>query len=134
MLRPLRYITPYFLYVLAFLAFTKTGFYSWVPLQIGTLYLFLTSLGASLTFLDTAGRAVAMGLLCGTFGINAAHELGHRVNKFEQFWPKSYYSLASTCIFLLSITKDITNTWRRRRIRVRPFISSISMRFGFRPL
>ncbi|MCZ2485419.1 hypothetical protein [Aquirufa antheringensis] len=79
MLRPLRYITPYFLYVLAFLAFTKTGFYSWVPLQIGTLYLFLTSLGASLTFLDTAGRAVAMGLLCGTFGINAAHELGHRV-------------------------------------------------------
>jgi alkane 1-monooxygenase len=29
-----------------------------------------------------------MGLLCGTFGINAAHELGHRVNKFEQFLAK----------------------------------------------
>lgn len=133
MLRPLRYITPYFLYVLAFLAFSKTGFYCWVPLiylffliplvellikpdsknlsdveeaeaksnpifdfvlwltvplQIATLYLFLTSLDASLTFLDTAGRVVAMGLLCGTFGINAAHELGHRLSKFEQFLAK----------------------------------------------
>jgi alkane 1-monooxygenase len=36
MIRPLRYITPYFLYVLAYLAFTKTGFYCWVPL----IYLF----------------------------------------------------------------------------------------------
>lgn len=133
MLRPLRYITPYLLYVLAFLAFSKTGFYCWVPLiylffliplvellikpdsqnlseveeaeaksnpifdfvlwltvplQIAALYLFLTSLDASLAFLDTAGRVVAMGLLCGTFGINAAHELGHRVSKFEQFLAK----------------------------------------------
>jgi alkane 1-monooxygenase len=29
-----------------------------------------------------------MGLLCGAFGINVAHELGHRVNKFEQFLAK----------------------------------------------
>jgi alkane 1-monooxygenase len=29
-----------------------------------------------------------MGLLCGTFGINVAHELGHRVNKFEQTLAK----------------------------------------------
>ena len=36
MLRPLRYITPYFLYALAFLAFTKTGIYCLVPL----IYLF----------------------------------------------------------------------------------------------
>lgn len=133
MLRPLRYISPYFLYVLAFLSFAKTGIFCWipliylffliplvellikpdsenltetqeaedkvnpifdfvlwltVPLQIGALYLFLTSLDASLPFLDTAGRVVAMGLLCGTFGINAAHELGHRVNQFEQFLAK----------------------------------------------
>ncbi|MCL9967995.1 MAG: hypothetical protein NBV56_01590 [Aquirufa antheringensis] len=44
---------------MAFLAFTKTGFYSWVPLQIGALYMFLTSLDSSLTFLDTAGHIVA---------------------------------------------------------------------------
>jgi len=35
-----------------------------------------------------AGRIISMGLLCGTFGINVAHELGHRVNKFEQFLAK----------------------------------------------
>ena len=30
-----------------------------------------------------------MGLLCGTFGINVGHELGHRVNKFEQTLAKA---------------------------------------------
>ena len=30
-----------------------------------------------------------MGLLCGSFGINVAHELGHRVNALEQFLAKS---------------------------------------------
>src|SRR5437868_5250273 len=30
-----------------------------------------------------------MGLLCGSLGINVAHELGHRVNTFEQFLAKS---------------------------------------------
>lgn len=133
MLRPLRYISPYLLYVLAFLAFTKTGLYCWiplvylffliplvellikpdaanltetqeaeaksnpifdyvlwltVPLQLGALYLFLSRIDFSVPFLDTAGRVVAMGLLCGTFGINAAHELGHRVSTFEQFLAK----------------------------------------------
>ena len=133
MLRPLRYITPYFLYILAYLAFTKTGFYCWipliylffliplvelvfqpdennltdeeeqvaksnvffdlalwltVPLQIAALYLFLTTLDQSRPLLDTLGQVIAMGLLCGTFGINAAHELGHRISKLEQFFAK----------------------------------------------
>jgi len=30
-----------------------------------------------------------MGLLCGTFGINIGHELGHRVNRFEQVLAKA---------------------------------------------
>lgn len=30
-----------------------------------------------------------MGLLCGTFGINIGHELGHRVNHFEQWLAKA---------------------------------------------
>ena len=133
MMRPLRYLTPYFLYVLAYLAFTKTGVFCWVPLlylfffiplvelflppevqnltdeeernansnpifdyvlwltvplQIGALYLFMSSLSVELSLWDKAGRVVAMGLLCGTFGINAAHELGHPVNKLEQFFAK----------------------------------------------
>ncbi len=133
MLRSLRYVTPYFLYVLAYLAFTKAGVYCWlpliylfffipivellispdesnlteeeehkakstiffdlvlwltVPLQIAALYLFLTTLDQSRPLLDTLGRVIAMGLLCGTFGINAAHELGHRISKLEQFFAK----------------------------------------------
>lgn len=133
MLRPLRYITPYFLYFLAYLAFTRSGFYCWipliylfliiplvelvfhpdennltaeeeqkaksnvffdlvlwltVPLQIAALYLFLTTSDQSRPLLDTVGRVIAMGLLCGTFGINAAHELGHRSSNLEQFFAK----------------------------------------------
>jgi alkane 1-monooxygenase len=60
-----------------------------VPLQFISLYLFLKSFEASLSTVDIVGRIVAMGLLCGAFGINAAHELGHRTNAFEQFLAKS---------------------------------------------
>jgi len=42
--------------------------------------------GLSLT--DKAGRIGTMGLFCGTCEINVGHELGHRVNKFEQTLAK----------------------------------------------
>ncbi len=42
-----------------------------------------------LSLSDTIGRVIAMGLLCGIFGINVAHELGHRVNFVEQLFAKS---------------------------------------------
>jgi alkane 1-monooxygenase len=41
-----------------------------------------------LNTIDIAGRVISMGLLCATFGINVAHELGHRVNKMEQTFAK----------------------------------------------
>ena len=41
-----------------------------------------------LSVADIIGRIFTMGLLCGTFGINVAHELGHRVNSFEQTLAK----------------------------------------------
>jgi alkane 1-monooxygenase len=54
------------------------------------LYVFLSQLQtASLRWWETTGRIFSMGLLCGTFGINVAHELGHRVNKYEQFFAKA---------------------------------------------
>jgi alkane 1-monooxygenase len=34
------------------------------------------------------GQVMAMGILCGSFGINVAHELGHRSNRIEQFLAK----------------------------------------------
>lgn len=73
----------------------KDSVYDWllyiiVILQFGALFLFLNSMKTgNLLWWETAGRICSMGLLCGTFGINVAHELGHRVNKYEQFLAKS---------------------------------------------
>lgn len=61
-----------------------------VPLQFTALYFFLSNINDPLLQVyDIAGRIGVMGLLCGVFGINVGHELGHRVNKFEQFLAKS---------------------------------------------
>ena len=67
-------------------------FYDWilyavVLLQYGSLYLFLSSISESSGF-DLMGQIISMGILCGTFGINVAHELGHRKSVFEQFLAK----------------------------------------------
>ena len=63
--------------------------YSIVPIQWGLLVLFLFSMQEQLTPLEICGRVLSMGISCGAFGINVAHELGHRVNKTEQFLAKS---------------------------------------------
>ena len=129
-----KYVTPFVLYGLGYLSFTKTGWYAWTPLlyvffivpivelfiapdpvnldaaeeqlakankwydvllwftvpfQYFLLYTFLTHIGSNQSIADTVGSIIGMGLLCGTFGINVAHELGHRTNKFEQFLAKS---------------------------------------------
>ena len=61
-----------------------------VVLQFTSLLMFFNSLKEnSLSYLDIIGRTMTMGLLCGTFGINVAHELGHRVNRFEQLLAKT---------------------------------------------
>ena len=61
-----------------------------VVLQFGALYVFLTSMQTTeLLWWEITGRIFSMGLLCGTFGINVAHELGHRVNKYEQVFAKA---------------------------------------------
>jgi alkane 1-monooxygenase len=61
-----------------------------VIFQFAALFLFLTSMKATnLQWWEVTGRVFSMGLLCGTFGINVAHELGHRVTKFEQNLAKA---------------------------------------------
>lgn len=130
-----KYLSPLLVYLLAWLAFTQTGWLCWspmiyawvllplaelfispdeknlsaaeeelakkdkaydlilyiiVPLQYLALYQFLVSMNESgLAWWEIAGRIASMGLLCGTFGINVAHELGHRVNRYEQFMAKA---------------------------------------------
>lgn len=61
-----------------------------VPLQFTALYFFLANISdPSLQWFDIIGRIWVMGLLCGVFGINVGHELGHRVNVFEQTLAKA---------------------------------------------
>jgi len=62
-----------------------------VPVLLyASLIIFLVSLRATdLTWIDYVGRIMSMGLLCGVFGINVGHELGHRANKTEQAVAKS---------------------------------------------
>jgi alkane 1-monooxygenase len=134
-IKAFKYLSPLFVYVLAWLAFTQTGWLTWstmlyawvllplvelfitpdeknmsaaeeelakkdaiydymlyiiVPLQFIALYKFLTVVDQpGLQCWEIAGRVCSMGLLCGSFGINVGHELGHRINKFEQFLAKA---------------------------------------------
>jgi alkane 1-monooxygenase len=64
--------------------------YAIVALQFIALYKFLSviTLPGFKTW-EIAGKVCTMGLLCGTFGINVGHELGHRVNTFEQVLAKA---------------------------------------------
>ncbi|HLO82019.1 MAG TPA: alkane 1-monooxygenase [Chitinophagaceae bacterium] len=60
-----------------------------VLFQYAALYLFLRAMQqTSGSWWELSGKVLVMGLLCGTFGINVAHELGHRSNRSEQFLAK----------------------------------------------
>lgn len=60
-----------------------------LPVHLGFLILFFYRVNdASLLWWETVGRVSAMGIMCGVFGINVAHELGHRNTKYEQFMSK----------------------------------------------
>ena len=68
--------------------------YDWVvylvvPIQWGLLILFLFSVQEKLEVYELIGRIVTFGLACGVFGINVAHELGHRTKKYEQWMSKA---------------------------------------------
>ncbi len=62
--------------------------YAIVPIHLFLLWTFLTGLSAQESSADRIGHVIAMGLACGVFGINVAHELGHRNSAFEQFLSK----------------------------------------------
>jgi len=63
--------------------------YSTVLVHVGILIWFLNIIDEyPLTHINTIGRIASMGMMCGVFGINVAHELGHRTTKAEQFLSK----------------------------------------------
>lgn len=60
-----------------------------VPLQYGLLAFFLYLVTyVELSPLELIGSILTMGIACGAFGINVAHELGHRHKKEEQTMAK----------------------------------------------
>jgi len=67
-------------------------FYDWillltVPVQIGFLVFFLFIIRDTPAWsLEFFGRTSSMGLMCGVFGINIGHELGHRSNRGQRFF------------------------------------------------
>ena len=59
--------------------------YVLVPMQWALLVYFLFSVGQpDLTLWERIGRTASMGILCGVYGINVAHELGHRARRWER--------------------------------------------------
>ena len=62
--------------------------YSFVPIIYFLIWEFLVSMGDSISTFDRIGRILSMGLICGGFGINIAHELGHRRTKYEKLFSK----------------------------------------------
>ncbi len=65
--------------------------HSMVPIQWGLLVYFLHQLSdqPALAWTAKLGMTTAFGMACGVLGINAAHELGHRPTKHEQFMAKA---------------------------------------------
>ncbi|MFN8293749.1 MAG: alkane 1-monooxygenase [Chitinophagales bacterium] len=60
-----------------------------VPVQLGMMAYFLYRVSQpNLAWFEMAGLVVSFGISCGVFGINVAHELGHRNTKHEQFMAK----------------------------------------------
>ena len=60
-----------------------------VPVQWIMMFVFLTHVGrAGLPLWERIGLISAFGISCGVFGINVAHELGHRNTWYEQYLSK----------------------------------------------
>jgi alkane 1-monooxygenase len=64
--------------------------YLTAPVQWVLLIWFFIVIGdSSATVTEMLGRLFSMGLMCGVYGINVAHELGHRPGKTEQLLSKA---------------------------------------------
>jgi len=60
-----------------------------VPVQLAMMAFFFYRISQTdLLWYETLGLIISFGISCGVFGINVAHELGHRNTKHEQFMSK----------------------------------------------
>ncbi len=72
----------------------KDPIYDWllyliVPVQWGFLIYYLQLAKVPTDIVSTLGHISAFGIMCGAFGINVAHELGHRKSSRVQFLAKT---------------------------------------------
>jgi len=58
--------------------------YAIVPIQYGLLVIFLFSMNTEMQTWERIGKIFTFGICCGIYGINVAHELGHRREKRER--------------------------------------------------
>ncbi len=64
--------------------------YSNVPILWGLLWYYFSTISAGgLATYEIIGITSSVGIIVGTIGINVAHELGHRVKKYEQTLSKT---------------------------------------------
>lgn len=64
--------------------------YATLPVQIAMLLWYIQVVDTLALFnVERVGLVLSMGIMCGTFGINVGHELGHRVKRFERVLAKS---------------------------------------------
>jgi alkane 1-monooxygenase len=59
-----------------------------VYFTVGWFLFFLTEKSATTSWLELVGLTLGTGVVCGSNGINVAHELGHRNTRTEQFLSK----------------------------------------------
>lgn len=62
--------------------------YAILPLMLVYIFWFAQIWPQSPDRLSAMGRITALGLMCGVFGINVGHELGHRRRLWEQRWAQ----------------------------------------------
>lgn len=58
--------------------------YAIVPIQYSLLIIFLFSMNSEMLAWERIGKIFTFGICCGIYGINVAHELGHRREKRER--------------------------------------------------
>ncbi|WP_298296811.1 hypothetical protein [Hydrotalea sp.] len=85
-----------------------------VIIHIVLMFVFLHSLQTTgLPVAVRIARIATMGLLCGTFGINVAHELGHRINQYKQAMAKIALLTSLYMHFFLEHNRGHISGWQR---------------------
>ena len=75
-------------------------------IAVGVLIVFLSRMqNSDLLWFERLGMILGMGLIMGAMGINAAHELGHRRSKVEQFLAKALLTTAQYTQFFIDHNK-----------------------------